>query len=665
MWLAPWFLLGVAGVALPLWLHRFARRTDQRLPFASLMFLEAATVRRSQQHELRYRLLLALRLALLALLALAFAGPLWRLAAAPAAVAGDTLHVIAVDASLSMQQEQVWSRARDEVRRLSAALRGRDRAMLVAADHRLRVLQEPVFAAQRGQLSAAMDGLAPGASRLDYGTLMAGSASWGALPGEQVRLHLVSDLQASAGPLRFADLAPPPGVVLELHDVGTGTPPPNLRVAGIDADGPGQRMAGVRIDGDAGALAGRELVFEVDGVERGRRALSPGPLPRVESFDLGDPGEGEHRLTARLLPADGLAADDAWHALLERVEPRILLVAASTSGDDATYLRTALESLASPRFQVETDGAPALVTRALAGFDAVVVSDAGVLDAAAAGALRQYVESGGAALLTLGPRVLQAGSEPLTGARVATGRARAAGDAPARVAGIERSHPVLREDAGWRSIRFLRHVPVVAPEGATVLVRFENGTPLLLEQSPGRGRVLSFASPLSRDWNDLAIHPLFVRFVAESVRYLAGVQPGAAMATVGEAMDADPGGRGGGQVFDPDGRRALVLQGSTGGQRLVPERPGFYEVRGGGRSRYIAVNPDARESQLQRMDADTLARWQALASAAPQQVNAATSPVPARLVPVWFWLLLAAALLAVLESLVANDHLHVLRERSR
>ena len=64
MWLAPLFLLGLLGVGLPLWLHRFARRTDERRPFASLMLIEAGEVRRSRRQQLRYWLLLALRLAL-------------------------------------------------------------------------------------------------------------------------------------------------------------------------------------------------------------------------------------------------------------------------------------------------------------------------------------------------------------------------------------------------------------------------------------------------------------------------------------------------------------------------------------------------------------------------------------------------------------------------
>jgi hypothetical protein len=133
-------------------------------------------------------------------------------------------------------------------------------------------------------------------------------------------------------------------------------------------------------------------------------------------------------------------------------------------------------------------------------------------------------------------------------------------------------------------------------------------------------------------------------------------------------VDADPSGRGGGQVFDPAGQRALVLQGTAGSLRLVPTQPGFYEVRGGGRSDYIAVNPDPRESRLEPLDAAAVERWLALrAQATPAgdvAAGAAAAPADAgRVIPVWFWLLLGAALLAFFEPLMANYHLSVLRER--
>jgi hypothetical protein len=217
---------------------------------------------------------------------------------------------------------------------------------------------------------------------------------------------------------------------------------------------------------------------------------------------------------------------------------------------------------------------------------------------------------------------------------------------------------------GWRSIRFFRHVPV-APKDAHVLVSFENGTPLLFEQAIGSGRVLTLASPLDRDWNDLAIHPVFVRFVAEATAYLAGARAEAATAIVGSPVVADLARRGGGQVFDPDGRRASMLDGTAGGPRLVPEMPGFYEVRGGGRSDWIAVNADPRESDLQSMTVDSTDRWLALrAVPLSAQAREAGGQDVTRLLPIWFWLLIAAAILAFMEPLVANYHLHLLRERA-
>jgi hypothetical protein len=198
-----------------------------------------------------------------------------------------------------------------------------------------------------------------------------------------------------------------------------------------------------------------------------------------------------------------------------------------------------------------------------------------------------------------------------------------------------------------------------------VLMRFENGTPLMLEQSLGKGKLLVFASPLDRQWNDLAVHPLFVRFVAEATAYLSDTRVDAVAATVGAPLDASRLGRGG-QVFDPQGKRASLLGGVAGGSQWLPELPGFYELRAGGRSDYIAVNVDPRESRLARWDADSRSRWLALQDLKPDaaQTTAAAATPGEQLRPIWFWLLLAAAVLAFMEPLVANYHLSVQRERS-
>ena len=53
---------------------------------------------------------------------------------------------------------------------------------------------------------------------------------------------------------------------------------------------------------------------------------------------------------------------------------------------------------------------------------------------------------------------------------------------------------------------------------ATVLARFEDGSPALLESQPGKGRVLLFTSSLGPSWNDLPLTPLYLPFVHQMVR---------------------------------------------------------------------------------------------------------------------------------------------------
>jgi hypothetical protein len=95
----------------------------------------------------------------------------------------------------------------------------------------------------------------------------------------------------------------------------------------------------------------------------------------------------------------------------------------------------------------------------------------------------------------------------------------------------------------------------------------------------------------------------------------------------------------------------------------VPELAGFYEVRGGGRSDYVAVNTDPRESLLATLDEAGRERWLALQRPAEEGVRASDgTSASERLLPVWFWLLLVAAALAFVEPLVANYHLSIRRE---
>src|SRR5262247_4096831 len=143
--LAPFFLLGLLAIGVPIWLHRVARANPQRHAFASLMFLEASETQRTAQRTLRYWLLLAMRILLLLALVFAFAGPLLSGRLAPPTVAATRLHAIVIDASLSMQYGDRWQRALDEASGVIDKLGPSDRVMLVTASgRRMSVVHEAV-----------------------------------------------------------------------------------------------------------------------------------------------------------------------------------------------------------------------------------------------------------------------------------------------------------------------------------------------------------------------------------------------------------------------------------------------------------------------------------------------------------------------------------------
>jgi hypothetical protein len=225
---------------------------------------------------------------------------------------------------------------------------------------------------------------------------------------------------------------------------------------------------------------------------------------------------------------------------------------------------------------------------------------------------------------------------------------------------VEQSHPALRDAEGWLSVRFFRYVPIEPASEDQVLIRFETGAPLLVEKRIGAGRLLVLTSPLDRDWNDLAIHPMFVSFIGESASYLTGAS-GAASAVVGALLPMGAGSRTCAQVFDPRGQRVLELGDTAGRARRVADQIGFYEVRGGGQVDWVAVNADPRESDLTRLPEPSVVRWKALEAAAPAAGTSAAEGTAPTLKALWPWLLLIAVTLAFVEALMANSYLHVRR----
>ena len=137
----PWFLAGAVAVGLPIWLHLLKKHKTTPLPFSSLMFFERRIQSSIKHRRLRYLVLLALRMALILLIVLAFAHPYVRQAAAPASRTGEVT-VLAIDNSLSMRAGNRLDQAKQMARRMVAGLRPGQRAQVLAFGARVQVMSE-------------------------------------------------------------------------------------------------------------------------------------------------------------------------------------------------------------------------------------------------------------------------------------------------------------------------------------------------------------------------------------------------------------------------------------------------------------------------------------------------------------------------------------------
>ncbi|MEM9182918.1 MAG: VWA domain-containing protein, partial [Pseudomonadota bacterium] len=162
---APGILLGLLLLGLPLWLHRLRTDSARSEPFSSVRLLEAATQRVFVDRRIRYWLLLALRLLLLALAVLLFARP--QLRASAGAGEDETIHWVVLDLSASMQRPALGDSVSETIERVLAAIPDDQPVGLLAAQGGLQVAV-PLGQA-RGALIGAAGRLEPGAGRLDFG----------------------------------------------------------------------------------------------------------------------------------------------------------------------------------------------------------------------------------------------------------------------------------------------------------------------------------------------------------------------------------------------------------------------------------------------------------------------------------------------------------------
>jgi Aerotolerance regulator N-terminal/von Willebrand factor type A domain len=676
--LAPGFLLGALAVGVPLYLHLLRRNTSTPLPFSSLMFFERRPQTAVQRRRLRYWLLLALRLAVLLLLALAFAEPY--LSRAIAGVAPEKLLLIVIDDSFSMRAGMRLQAARRQALELLEQRRSADRAQVIALGAQAHVLTQASRDAR--DLREAVESIQAGDSRASFGTLATVIRSIADNERVPVDVHLYSDLQKTAMPPSFAEMALPEKVTLRIHDVA-GTPTPNWTVESVAAPRQVWDPRTVHIQavvaGYGTPAATRTVSFIVNGktVSTQRVSVPPSGRATVELNSLDLPF-GLSRGTVKIDGADTLAADDEYLFVTERADrKRGLFVYQTADTRSPLYFGHALTSAAQSSVTLDKVTVDRIAEVDPTQYAFVVVCDVESLPAAFADRLLQYVRRGGSVLVALGTVAGQQRQIPLFGGNIISLH-HYSRDAE-RFTGVgeaNTTYPAAGSAEEWEGVRFF-YAAAVDENGARVEVRLQDRTPLLLEKALGEGRVLLFTSGFDNLTNDLPLRPVFVAFVDRAVRYLSGGEVGSSSQRVDDLLQlrtAREDAAVGVEVIDPSGRRGLSLQESASARSYPLSRTGFYALRlANGRQDLVAANPDRRESDLTPIPAEVLALWRGGSPGASPGSSAAapvTEPASAAAVPpsgtmrnsLWWYAISLLLVLALAESAVGSGYLGTLRD---
>jgi hypothetical protein len=633
--LAPLLLLAAASLAVPLLLHLFRKRPGTIQTFPALRYLERTTRERARIVRLRQLLLLAVRLAALALLVLAAARLVLPLGGGDQPPAGV---VLVVDNGLASARVVGDRRVLDHL-----LVQARDALDRTGPDDRIWVLPagepwRPVFPMDRERARAALDALEPSGVRADLRVAVNRARSLldaGAPPLRQILV--LSDLDAASVPAGGGDGHPAEEIPLL---VGTPDlePPPNRGFAEVSVGGgltPRAGTAGevsVRVAGDPAADQAVRLHVEdrlVAGVrtDEGGRAI------------LSLPPAAEGWLDARLeLDPDALRIDDVHYlALPIRPPPRV-----RTVGDPPSYLATALEVLAA-RDRIAPRGTDPSAT-----------------------ALREVgVEAGGRVIPgrrpTLlfpptDPAVLPAANQRL--ADLGTGWRFEMPEGREEALVTDGEAPGLRLPEGLEVLRRYLLAPVDA-EGrgageARVLVRLSDGSPWVVHVPEGERDdlpgVLLVGSPPEPDATRLPTSAAMVPFLGAALELLDGGDLVAGI-EAGEPLRLPEGAH---TVRPPSGTPVTVDGISS---FLETGRPGIYDILGpdGELLGRTAVNPRPAPEVEARLSPE-----EAASRLGPNAVGTSGRRAWARGVleerrgrEVWRPLLLAALLLLVAEGWLA------------
>lgn len=643
--LTPALIGGAALIALPIALHLIMRRQPRLVEFPALRFVQKRRLSNQHKLKLRHLLLLALRCAVIALLAFALSRPVLKGSGLLGNKTGVISAALVFDTSPRMEYQHQNKTRLQEAQELATWLLEQ-----LPSDSQAVVLDMGTgYSSQWSDRDAAelrvKRLVTQSSARSFLETVKEAFSLLGEKDGDRRELYVFSDLSANAwNDETLASLQDELEVMndvsLYIIDVGADNPRnSSLDTLQLSSTSPsaGQplrirtKLHRIPVDDDQQTV---ELWLDSGDkpTKRSELVITPDGNGEAEvEFAIAGLDLGVHQGYVRLIGSDPLPADDVRYFTVQVRPLRRILLVAETAGK-AVFLREAiapavLAESGNNRFETQTITFDQLAKTQLAPYDAVCLLDPPPLAKEDWNRVDNYLRSGGGVGVFLGRNAqpIEKMNEP-SAQQLLPGPLKWISRNQTYFRPDDYNHPALAELADLANALPWQNFPVFRfwefdqfKDGALVVARFANGSPALVEVTRDQGRLLVLATPLSDyagndPWNLLPTGPEPWPFLALSkslLDYLTGSGTGAVNYVAGETAVLPLGPQ---QEVDnyivqlPNGE--TLRQTHTPGQESIivstTQMPGNYRVLAGGEQNRLdlgfSVNVADGVSSLERRD---------------------------------------------------------------
>jgi hypothetical protein len=413
-----------------------------------------------------------------------------------------------------------------------------------------------------------------------------------------------------------------------------------------------------------------------------KQATVPGHGAAQVAFTSIAVPSGATKGAVRITP-DSLTQNDVLNFTIAPDEAVAVLIVEPTSprANQSLFLSRALAIGDRPSFRVDQKRVDALAPRDFDGRSLVVLDEVAPPSGEVGTRLRALLDGGGGIVFVPGgSRVETWPAEWRTLLPAAVGATvDRTSDAGGTLSSVDYAHPIFElfnapRSGDFSTARFLRYRTLTPQPNASVIARFDDGSPALVERRVGDGKILVWASSIDSYWTNLPLQPVFLPFVHQLGKHAGRYADPRPWFTAGDVLDLSRHGEltapfTGGRAADsavalvidaPSGARERAT--ATGAGHLIALREqGFYELRGPstpvGSGRPIAVNVDPAESDLSHLDPQDIVVAVTAVNGTTQpgsDLNASAPQDQERRQRIWWYLLLGALLVMGVETMLSN-----------